>query len=525
MADKTHEDFNKMSYSELKEYANELCLNFFGKNIIETFDNDLIGTEELIYEIMQLQKKIRFRDFNAKCANERMELNKPATIQAPLTLDDEDKKKTFIDYWREKWDMRIVHQDIPRDLYCLSFLSQYFRDKTIFRGSGAEEDIRIHVCLIMPSGTGKSDGNDILSQVCEMAGLSTYYLDRYTDAILTGSIDQKKVERNTKLRANPGDPHYQNPVQRSVLEMYNFIVYDEGENILKTGSGTEGAQRYLQKAMNRYGSAANRVTNTLVGNSVECYPNCNVIVTSYYLEQFKETLLKRGLLQRMIVFITEENESQRTDIINRIVDSVPTFKNNVNEARQKKEVLMAMNDVIDAKIMHELKMLKEHHKDTTSIYIQEGVPDVIKEIIAQLRDILPMMSHQREVWNSMISRLTVNILKISTLFALMNYRDYVIEQDVRNAANILLQTMDSVGFFLKKHMKHYVTAQTMSYYNSLKKTTKVGIPMSEKEMVEFVIEKFKVDEIKAHSIIDSLAMTNKINVTFNDGVKKFRIVG
>lgn len=515
--------YNQCSYGDLKETANTLCNEVHnGKSFIEVFQYDNISAEDLIEDIIKMHRRIDLQAMNKRISEEKVTLVKPATyIQAELGVVP-DASTTLMDLWREKWNLRIVHQDIPCDLYFLSFVSQLFRNITIYKG--VNEDIRLHVCLIMPSGTGKSDGNDIISEVCDLAGLSTHYLDRYTDAILTGSIDQKKVDRNLKLNAKPGDAAYQDPIQRSVLELYNFVIYDEGENILKTNQATEGAQRHLQKAMNRYGSAANRLTNSLVGNSIECYPNCNVLITSYYLEQFKETLLKRGLLQRMVVFITEENEQQRTDIINRIVDAVPTFKKNVSEAQLKKDIRETHNDEINKKILAEIESLREYHKDTESIFVREEVAPIIKEIISELREILPMMSGQREVWNSMISRLTVNILKMSALFAIINYRDYINERDVRQSAEILIKTMDSVGYFLKKNMKNYNNASVLAYHKSLVKSDKVGIPMTEENMVSFFVTRFSVERDKAKMLIDMLTQMSKISVTQNGETRKLKIV-
>lgn len=516
-------DYNNYSYSQLKDRANTLCNEAHdGKSFIEVYQSDTFSSEDLIDNIIKMHRRIDLQEMNKRVSAERVTINKPKTfIQAELGVIP-DSTTTLMDLWREKWDMRIVHQEVPRDLYFLSFVSQLFNEITIYKG--VNEDIRLHVCLIMPSGTGKSDGNDILSEVCKLANLSTHYLDRYSDAILTGSIDQKKNEANLKKGYKPGDAAYQDPIQRSVLELYNFIIYDEAENILKTTPATEGAQRHLQKAMNRRGSAANRLTNSLVGNSIECYPNCNIIMTSYYMSQFKDTLLERGLLQRMVVYISPENEEQRSDIINCIIDSVPTFVDDISEAEEKKAELERINKEINDKILVEIDALKEFHRDTKSIYIKAEAAPVIKDIIIQLREILPMEHSQRPIWNSMISRLSVNILKMSALFAIVGYRKYITEQDVRQAADILIKTMDSVGYFLKDNMKKYNNNEILAYHTSLKKSEKVGIMMEEAEMIQFMIDRFKITKQRAKMVLESLIGIKKIQVNMNNGVRKVKIV-
>ena len=517
-------EYGAYSYAMLKDVANNLCAEVHkGKSFIEVYGNDNLSIEDLINDIIRMHRRKDLQEMNEKVTAEREVLNKPfTTVQVQLRVVP-DTTTTLLDLWREKWDSRIVYQDIPRDLYFLAFASQLFKDITIFKG--VDEDMRIHVCLIMPSGTGKSDGNDILTEVSDLVGLKTHYLDRYTDAILTGSIDQKIIDRNIKNKLNVGDPYYVNPEVPSVLVTYDIVVYDEGENVLKTTQATEGAQRILQKAMNRHGSAANKITNTLVTGNIEGYPNCSIIITSYFLEQFKETLLRRGLLQRMIVYITEENEEQRTEIINRIIDAVPTFKDDVSEAEDKKRSRIERSAELDKLILAEVQSLQQFHKNTSSVYIHESAAPVIKEIIAELREILPIASGQREVWNSMISRLTVNILKMSSLFAIINYRTYVTEHDVRQAASILINTMDSVGFFLKKNMKMFDATTALAYHRSLAKSDKIGVQMAEKDMVEFIATRFSISRDKAKMIIDMLVAKNKMRaLVLPDGSRKIKIL-
>lgn len=522
--EKYRQKYKSLPYDDLKKVTDKLCREIHNnKGYIEVYGTDLVDFDDLVDHAIHLQELIALRDLTQKVINEKEVLVKPKLeSQTELELVHEHSQ-TVLDLWRHKWDNRIVHQEIPRDLYCLAFLSQHFKHITLYRN--VDEDIRIHVCLIMPSGTGKSDGNDILAKMCELTGLGTHFIDRYTDAILTGSVDQKKIDRNTRMKFKAGDAGYQDPQQKSVLELYDIVFFDEGENILKTTPATEGAQRILQKAMNRIGSAANKVTNSLVGNSVECYPASSIIITSYFLKEFSKTLLERGLLQRMVVYIAPENDEHRVDIINMIIDSVPTFVDNISEAQDKKERQQHENYDIDAKIIAEIDYLKEFHKDTTSIFIKEDVKPIIKEIIFALRDMLPMQSSQRDIWNSMISRLTINILKMSSLFAIMNYRTYVTEYDVRQSAAILMKTMESVGIFLKYNVDAEDNKFIRSCYNSLKRCHYVGVPVEEKLLVDYLTAKMNLSAENAREVIDSLISINKIGVTMVDGKRKMKILG
>ena len=52
---------------------------------------------------------------------------------------------------------------------------------------------------------------------------------------------------------------------------------------------------------------------------------------------------------------------------------------------------------------------------------------ILRNSIDELRNIMPMLVGQKQIWESMISRLTVNILKISAIYALADGREVIAE--------------------------------------------------------------------------------------------------
>lgn len=507
-------EFN--DFKELRDATEKLCMEHHGKSLIEVYPNEPLTFENMEEIHDSIERRLKTKKLNTKITNERI-VEKPfiksKTLDAlktgPLLNKQNKDKRIFIDYWREKWNNGIVDQAIPCDLYCLAFLSQVFKHITIYRGDKSE-DIRLHVCLIMPSGTGKSEGNNMVCELAKMANLSYFQLDRFTDAILTGSNDTQAVERNLKHKLLPGMEGYTDPIKHSVLELNDIIIYDEGENILKSNPATEGAQRILQKTMNRHGSPGNTITNALVSGTIISNPNCSIFITSYYLKEFKETLLSRGLLQRMIVYIQEENDEQRHKITDKIIDEVPTFKDDICEAEEKQKALMARNVLVDASIQNELTRLMSFHENSNSIFIQEDVVKIIKDSIDSLGDTMPRLTYQREIWNSMVSRLTVNILKISAVFALMNYRTYISEWDARAATNLLMETMETVAFFLKKNIKKEITYIISGFYASLKNSKYNSVQNTPEEWENIIMEHANVTPIRAKEILKALIEYDKM---------------
>lgn len=461
-----------MEFKKMLKEAGERCRELYGKELGEIYSEIPISLDNIeeIHEslgrMLEAKRKseeiIKIRPVKPFIPSASMD----DFLHGPLLNSQNKDGKILIDYWREKWNNAIINQDVPCDLYCLAFLSQIFRDVTIYRGT-TREDLRLHICLIMPSGTGKSEGTNILCELAEKVGLNYTIIVRYTGAILAGSIDSKAIDSNIKKKLVPGMEGYLDPKKPSVLEKFNFACFDEGEAILKSTTTTEDAQRILQQAMNRHGSAANTISNDLVGGTITSNPNSSVIITSYYLQEFKETLLNRGLLQRMIVYIQEESNARRIDITNKIIDEIPSYTNDISEAYAKQEELEARNERINQSIINEVARLREYHKDTKTIVVNEAVKDIIRESVESLRNNMPYLTYQNDIWQSMISRLTVNVVKISAIFALMNYRTSIEEWDARAATNLLMKTMETVGFFLKKNITKDISKKVTYYYGQL----------------------------------------------------------
>ncbi len=482
----------------LFEEVNDLCLTIFGKSHHEVFDFGEFTDEEL-----KEQKEMLLRKQQIK---EVFDVEKDNFADQERIEDGND----FFDIWRKLWNARIESQPVLREIYALVALSQIFKDVKIFRG-GVEEDIRLHACAIMPSGTGKSEGNDFLYQFSVRTGKKYYSIERFTDAILTGSIRRNVMDRNVAKGYKEGDKEWRDPYTPSVLTVHDYVVSDEGESILKSTKATEGAQRLLQKAMNRYGSEGNILTNNLIDGAVEAKPNCSIVITSYYLDDFRETLLHRGLLQRMIVYIQEEDEERRTKIIDRIIADIASFKSDKSEAYSIIDEKKSASNELYARLVAETNALRKFHGDTNHVIMQDDAKIVLRSSIDELRNIMPMLVGQKQIWESMISRLTVNILKISAVYALTNYRDYISEDDAKKASALMLETMRSVAFFLKDNVQTRLDSKALQLYNKLK-AKKVGHFMTMDEWIAYLVESHGFTQPKATVLIRNFADNGKLNL-------------
>ena len=475
----------------------DLCQEIYGKSYHEVFDFGEFTDEELKEQKAMLLRKLEIKsNFDLKTAE----------VHEKEGKSDED----FFSLWDKLWDMRIESQPVMKEIYALVALSQIFKKTKIFRGS-VEEDIRIHSCIIMPSGTGKSEGNDFLYQFAIRNGKKYYSIERFSDAILTGSIKRGILERNNSKGFKEGDAGWKDPTTPSVLVVNDYVVSDEGESILKSSKQTEGAQRLLQKTMNRFGSEGNLLTNNLVDGDVEARPDCSIAITSYYLDEFKDTLLERGLLQRMIVYIQEESEERRTKIIDRIISDIASFDTVKDEAfadiQERKELV----DELYNKMVKEVTRLKRVHQDTEYVVMMSESKEILRHSIEELRNIMPMLVGQKQIWESMISRLTVNILKISAIYALADGRDYITAKDTQKASAIMMETMRSVAFFLKDNVQTKLDHRAVQVYNRLK-SKKAGYMLYEQEWVEYLIKELGFSEPNARTLLKNYVDNGRITV-------------
>jgi hypothetical protein len=136
---------------------------------------------------------------------------------------------------------------------------------------------------------------------------------------------------------------------------------------------------------------------------------------------------------------------------------------------------------------------------------------ILRGSIDELRNIMPMLVGQKQIWESMISRLTVNILKISAIYALADGRDYISAQDTKRASALMMETMRSVAFFLKDNVQTKLDNRTVQVYARLK-AKKGGYFLLEKEWVEYLVKEMGFSDPQAKVLIKNFIDNGKMTV-------------
>ena len=135
---------------------------------------------------------------------------------------------------------------------------------------------------------------------------------------------------------------------------------------------------------------------------------------------------------------------------------------------------------------------------------------ILRNSIDELRNIMPMLVGQKQIWESMISRLTVNILKISAIYALADGRDYIMAKDTTKASSLMMETMRSVAFFLKDNVQTKMDNRTVQVHARLK-AKKGGYFLSEKEWVEYLVKEMGFSEQQGKILIKNFIDNGKMS--------------
>ena len=504
-------ELDKLKDREFIIILNQMTHEIYNDDYYERFDYDNVEQDHLKHNYKFLCNKYKLK-------NPVEEYN----------VDSEVKGKNFIDIWKTIWDNRITQQSETCTLYALCAMSQIFKDIPLVRGA-VKDDLRIHLCNIAPTATGKSEGNNMLIEFCNNSDFTYSVVGEFSPATLVGTINKSTVDANNIMKAREGDDEWRDPSQVGMLGDSHFIMFDEGEAIMHTTPRTEGSQQILQKAMNRYNSAANLVSNRLVNGTVEYNPNCSVIITSFYQTHFKESLLDRGMLQRMIIFYKDESDVNRVAISDYMYDGMEELKagETSNELFDRIDYNLAHEKAMFEELRKETNKLRIRHTNTRGVVLDVGVKERFKEKTHELRNVIPEMTpYQNGIWQTLISRVTPTFMKIAAIYALMDYRDTIETKDVDKAAAMLQTTMQSVAIFMiGKISSEKTTDIHLPVYKKLKSKYNHK-KMVEVEWINTIINVTGVGFTSATKLVGDLKASKKLllRTDINTNEKKFELV-
>jgi hypothetical protein len=189
-------------------------------------------------------------------------------------------------------------------------------------------DTRIHILVIQASRTGKGVSLSLMREFCE----AMKWLDeedeeetinfvrelQITDAAIVGTIDGKIAERNrAKGIDHPDDPDYREPVIIGDLGLYDVVAFSEAKQMFKAGAHNEDLLELIQSAADQPGWIDKKLAGE---NRIRYISNATIVGTTYFLDEFKELLLKQGIFQRFLVMVRDLTFEERMALDEMMID-------------------------------------------------------------------------------------------------------------------------------------------------------------------------------------------------------------
>jgi len=306
-------------------------------------------------------------------------------------------------------------------------------------------DLRIHLCYLAPSGTGKGAGARFISQVAKDIGLKFQAVSEITDAGLVGRIVKDRIYNPVTKTTSMA-----NMIERGFLDPatgINILFSGEAETLLRSPSPyTTQVLNLLQIAMNPMGSEDNRIVKKLaVDYPIDIQPTCSIFLTSYPPPMLWQILTERGLLQRML-FIPIQFTPEEIKEITMLAMSKIDLTGTDTSIKEKYNMLISgfkeINDFYETN-------LTPHIRD-------DAVKNKLKELVAvfyeRVFNTIPMVRTQLEKF---VQRYMEYLIKLSFLHAFS-----------RKSASVEMIDLETAYIFIQKIWVSIISFFEFSYKKS-----------------------------------------------------------
>lgn len=174
--------------------------------------------------------------------------------------------------------------------------------------SGKNKSTRTHLFILQSSGTGKSELMKACDALLNAMAIPSEYTIKYNEAALTGTI----------YLSDSGEvvPH------RGALAHIYSLFWDEGSVMLKGSSHMDVLTDVLQGVMDEPGYVCKGMRlGTLKYNT-----STTIVAGSYIFDEFKQTILTTGFLQRMFLCWKQFSDEEKA-IMRKGVSMLKTIQN------------------------------------------------------------------------------------------------------------------------------------------------------------------------------------------------------
>jgi len=262
-----------------------------------------------------------------------------------------------------------------------------------------EIDIRIHMLLIKPQGSGKGAGYGFIKKMAQDLEIDFQSLTEATDAGLIGTIDR---DESTK----------ENIIIPGLLFAADIVGMEEASVLFDyTSDFSKKNMTYMQITMNALADSSCHITKRLGSEIIDFKPHASFLLMTYPPDKLVDKLLKTGFIDRVIPIFEDVTLMDRLEVIKIMSENIN--KGNPKDLKkQRDDVLKRLNTIIS-------KFQKGKIKVNISQDVHKIVLSVIEEFAMKILDASPKA---REKLEHFTSRLYEILLKLSIHHAILSNR-------------------------------------------------------------------------------------------------------
>ena len=368
-------------------------------------------------------------------------------------------------------------------------------------------DVRVHLLLIKPQGTGKGAGYGFVERMATALGLRFESLTEATDAGLIGSVQYDPIQKK-------------NVLTEGLLKTADIVGMEEADVLFDLSNDfSRKGMTYFQIAMNPLNDESCTLTKQLSTQKIQFKPHASLVLCSYPPDSLVDKLLKTGFIDRIIPIFEDVTLADRLEVIKKMSENInistrDSFAEQFNDVYER---LQAVINNFSAKT------------NPVEINISQKIHSLILQVIDEFAmKILDASPKAREKLEHFISRMYETLLKLSIHHALLSYRQNVEVVDVLYARltympiwRNLIISVESLLIIspIEKSRRHRIIRQSIEEFDRQAKVgkyvkkDKTGVWVRRLTMVENLQHKW--DSCSRDTADNNLYKLEKVSLSYS----------
>lgn len=401
--------------------------------------------------------------------------------------------KDLYEIWSKYFAISVYKNDHLKHRMFFFVLGTYLTHKGIrVVYSGRYNTTRIHLFNIQQSGSGKSEAMKAAHFLMKSIGLNGLYLTKTTDAALVGTISLDN-KHNPVVR--PGE-----------LSKRDYLIWDEGSILLRTGPFSENLQDIMQMTTDDPGYIEKILANGLIRFTTET----SICASSYLEDNINLSLFKKGYFQRVLLsnhLVSDEDISNFIQHKSKMMEYSYGYRKDIIDSFVQK---LSKIDFTNCEFTYDKqnKYIKINPNDMEKICLQ--TVEFVK--IGQKAFVNDNQRHN--IMNTFLSR-NNQIISIASIIAIINGKKEIGSEEleigldmwkdhIRSANTLLMRRIDKTStddyrkrlLILRSFLIPRGGIKRTELYKSLTPTTVEGWDLGQNNTLNFIKDALERGDIQ-----------------------------